>query len=217
MSNTPKINVNFQIKSIVTDCHCIFTEYYGVGQSPLAGTSPRNGRDFTGNAGRRPCVIIGSEPTASSRTSLHKYQSAPVHWNMPYWTRVASCQTLLATRIQIPPVDTIGELFIVLGAVDLGKKPSFIIVEMTMKFIKELWIFIRTIYFSAEGSGQQCCYDKNGFLMMSYDQMWGSRPLRSHDFGFTPYNEANKVKLKSRSKTKTTHSSSLDPNMAFRF
>ncbi|KOB67705.1 Uncharacterized protein OBRU01_19387 [Operophtera brumata] len=46
---------------------------------------------------------------------------------------------------------------------------------------------------SAEGSGQQCCYDKNGFLMMSYDQMWGSRPSRSHDFGFTPYNEANKV------------------------
>lgn len=47
--------------------------------------------------------------------------------------------------------------------------------------------------FSAEGSGQQCCYDKNGFLMLSYDQMWGSRPQRSHDFGFTPYNEANKV------------------------
>ncbi|CAH0591404.1 unnamed protein product [Chrysodeixis includens] len=46
---------------------------------------------------------------------------------------------------------------------------------------------------SPEGSGQQCCYDKNGFLMLSYDQMWGSRPLRSHDFGFTPYNEANKV------------------------
>ncbi|XP_072945598.1 protein mesh isoform X1 [Epargyreus clarus] len=46
---------------------------------------------------------------------------------------------------------------------------------------------------SPEGSGQQCCYDKNGFLMLSYDQMWGSRPTRSHDFGFTPYNEANKV------------------------
>lgn len=29
--------------------------------------------------------------------------------------------------------------------------------------------------------------------MLSYDQMWGSRPARSHDFGFTPYNEANKV------------------------
>ncbi|KAG6459737.1 hypothetical protein O3G_MSEX011577 [Manduca sexta] len=46
---------------------------------------------------------------------------------------------------------------------------------------------------SAEGSGQQCCYDKNGFLMLTYDQMWGSKPARSHDFGFTPYNEANKV------------------------
>ncbi|XP_034836554.1 protein mesh isoform X1 [Maniola hyperantus] len=46
---------------------------------------------------------------------------------------------------------------------------------------------------SSEGSGQQCCYDKNGFLMLSYDQMWGSQPHRSHDFGFTPYNEANKV------------------------
>lgn len=49
------------------------------------------------------------------------------------------------------------------------------------------------IFFSSEGSGQQCCYDKNGFLMLTYDQMWGSRPHRSHDFGFTPYNEANKV------------------------
>ncbi|XP_026330187.1 protein mesh isoform X1 [Hyposmocoma kahamanoa] len=46
---------------------------------------------------------------------------------------------------------------------------------------------------SAEGSGQQCCYDKNQMLMLSYDQMWGSHPQRSHDFGFTPYNEANKV------------------------
>ncbi|XP_075981860.1 sushi domain containing 2 mesh isoform X1 [Anticarsia gemmatalis] len=52
---------------------------------------------------------------------------------------------------------------------------------------------VRSATPSAEGSGQQCCYDKNGFLMLSYDQMWGSRPSRSHDFGFTPYNEANKV------------------------
>ncbi|XP_045484583.1 protein mesh isoform X1 [Pieris rapae] len=52
---------------------------------------------------------------------------------------------------------------------------------------------VRSASPSPEGSGQQCCYDKNGFLMLSYDQMWGSRPHRSHDFGFTPYNEANKV------------------------
>ncbi|XP_050672826.1 protein mesh isoform X1 [Leptidea sinapis] len=52
---------------------------------------------------------------------------------------------------------------------------------------------VRSASPSPEGSGQQCCYDKNGFLMMSYDQMWGSKPQRSHDFGYTPYNEANKV------------------------
>lgn len=48
-----------------------------------------------------------------------------------------------------------------------------------------------------EGSGQQCCYDRNSYLMLSYDQQWGSRPLRSHNLGFLPWNEANKVKIKS--------------------
>ncbi|KAL0273247.1 UNVERIFIED_CONTAM: hypothetical protein PYX00_005966 [Menopon gallinae] len=46
---------------------------------------------------------------------------------------------------------------------------------------------------SLEGSEQQCCYDKNHFLMLSYDQQWGSRPRRSHNLGFIPWNEANKV------------------------
>ncbi|XP_065158349.1 protein mesh isoform X2 [Atheta coriaria] len=44
-----------------------------------------------------------------------------------------------------------------------------------------------------EGSEQQCCYDKNQLLMMSYDQMWGSSPFRSHNLGYLPWNEANKV------------------------
>ncbi|XP_012287244.1 protein mesh isoform X2 [Orussus abietinus] len=44
-----------------------------------------------------------------------------------------------------------------------------------------------------DGSEQQCCYDKNGFLMLTYDQQWGSRPHRSHNLGFLPWNEANKV------------------------
>ncbi|XP_015173386.1 PREDICTED: protein mesh isoform X1 [Polistes dominula] len=43
------------------------------------------------------------------------------------------------------------------------------------------------------GSEQQCCYDKNGFLMLTYDQQWGSRPRRSHNLGYFPWNEANKV------------------------
>uniref|UniRef100_A0A146LTJ4 Extracellular domains-containing protein CG31004 n=1 Tax=Lygus hesperus TaxID=30085 RepID=A0A146LTJ4_LYGHE len=44
-----------------------------------------------------------------------------------------------------------------------------------------------------DGSEQQCCYDKNNFLMLSYDQMWGSSPKRSHNLGYLPWNEANKV------------------------
>lgn len=44
-----------------------------------------------------------------------------------------------------------------------------------------------------QGSEQQCCYDRHGFLFMSYDQMWGSRPRRNHNIGVMPWNEANKV------------------------
>lgn len=29
--------------------------------------------------------------------------------------------------------------------------------------------------------------------MLSYDQQWGSKPKRSHNMGFIPWNEANKV------------------------
>lgn len=29
--------------------------------------------------------------------------------------------------------------------------------------------------------------------MLSYDQQWGSRPHRSHNLGYLPWNEANKV------------------------
>lgn len=46
---------------------------------------------------------------------------------------------------------------------------------------------------TSQGSEQQCCYDRNGFLMLSHDQMWGSRPRRTHNIGQHPYNEANKV------------------------
>ncbi|XP_035785156.1 protein mesh-like isoform X2 [Anopheles albimanus] len=46
---------------------------------------------------------------------------------------------------------------------------------------------------TVQGSEQQCCYDRNGLLMLSYDQMWGSRPRRNHNIGQIPWNEANKV------------------------
>ncbi|BES91125.1 AMOP [Nesidiocoris tenuis] len=46
---------------------------------------------------------------------------------------------------------------------------------------------------SLDGSEQQCCYDKNDYLMLSYDQQWGSSPKRSHNLGYLPWDEANKV------------------------
>ncbi|KAJ8667861.1 hypothetical protein QAD02_009524 [Eretmocerus hayati] len=44
-----------------------------------------------------------------------------------------------------------------------------------------------------DGAEQQCCYDKQNYLMLTYDQQWGSRPRRSHNLGYLPWNEANKV------------------------
>lgn len=52
---------------------------------------------------------------------------------------------------------------------------------------------VRTGQPNIQGSEQQCCYDRDGFLLMSYDQMWGSRPRRNHNIGVMPWNEANKV------------------------
>lgn len=46
---------------------------------------------------------------------------------------------------------------------------------------------------SMQGSEQQCCYDRNGYLMLSHDQMWGSRPRKVHNVGQMPWNEAGKV------------------------
>ena len=52
---------------------------------------------------------------------------------------------------------------------------------------------VRTGQPNNQGAEQQCCYDRNGYLMLSYDQMWGSRPRRNHNIGQMPWNEANKV------------------------
>lgn len=46
---------------------------------------------------------------------------------------------------------------------------------------------------SRDGAGQQCCYDKDGLLMMTSDNKWGGNPGRSHNLGLMPWNEAGKV------------------------
>ena len=47
--------------------------------------------------------------------------------------------------------------------------------------------------FSNDGAGQQCCYDIDGYLMMTSDSMWGGNPHRAHNLGMRPFYEANKV------------------------
>ena len=44
-----------------------------------------------------------------------------------------------------------------------------------------------------DGAGQQCCYDLAGYLMMTADNKWGGNPLRNHNLGVLPWNEANKI------------------------
>ncbi|XP_063911359.1 protein mesh isoform X1 [Zophobas morio] len=46
---------------------------------------------------------------------------------------------------------------------------------------------------SLQGAEQQCCYDKNHYLMLSYDQRWGSYPRRCHNLGYMPWYENTKV------------------------
>ncbi|CAG0924040.1 unnamed protein product [Notodromas monacha] len=52
---------------------------------------------------------------------------------------------------------------------------------------------IRTGMANKDAAGQQCCYDRDGYLMMTTDNKWGGNPQRAHNQGMMPYIEANKV------------------------
>lgn len=52
---------------------------------------------------------------------------------------------------------------------------------------------VRTALPNKDGAGQQCCYDRDGYLMMTADKMWGGNPHRAHNLGKSPFDEANKV------------------------
>ncbi|XP_070759880.1 sushi domain-containing protein 2 [Enoplosus armatus] len=43
------------------------------------------------------------------------------------------------------------------------------------------------------GSGQQCCYDSTGALVLTGDSIGGSTPDRAHDWGSPPYREPPRV------------------------
>uniref|UniRef100_A0A087Y8R0 Sushi domain containing 2 n=1 Tax=Poecilia formosa TaxID=48698 RepID=A0A087Y8R0_POEFO len=46
---------------------------------------------------------------------------------------------------------------------------------------------------SSHGSGQQCCYDNTGALVLTGDSVGGSTPDRAHDWGSPPYGEPPRV------------------------
>ncbi|XP_064481211.1 protein mesh-like isoform X2 [Ornithodoros turicata] len=52
---------------------------------------------------------------------------------------------------------------------------------------------VRTGRPSVGGSGQSCCYDMEGELMLTADTMYGGRPSRVFSFGILPYNQRVKV------------------------
>ncbi|KAM9330911.1 sushi domain-containing protein 2 [Gastrophryne carolinensis] len=53
---------------------------------------------------------------------------------------------------------------------------------------------VRGIYGSPRyAAGQQCCYDKNGFQVLTNDSMGGSTPDRGHDWGSPPYKKPPRV------------------------
>ncbi|XP_074526830.1 sushi domain-containing protein 2 isoform X2 [Halichoeres trimaculatus] len=45
----------------------------------------------------------------------------------------------------------------------------------------------------SHGSGQQCCYDSTGALVLTGDSIGGSTPDRAHDWGSPPYREPPRV------------------------
>ncbi|XP_061586545.1 sushi domain-containing protein 2 [Cololabis saira] len=45
----------------------------------------------------------------------------------------------------------------------------------------------------AQGSGQQCCYDGTGALVLTGDSVGGGTPDRAHDWGAPPYREPPRV------------------------
>ncbi|XP_035496038.2 sushi domain-containing protein 2 isoform X2 [Scophthalmus maximus] len=48
---------------------------------------------------------------------------------------------------------------------------------------------VRALQASTQGSGQQCCYDGTGALVLTGDSIGGSTPDRPHDWGSPPYGE----------------------------
>ncbi|GAU98628.1 hypothetical protein RvY_09748 [Ramazzottius varieornatus] len=43
------------------------------------------------------------------------------------------------------------------------------------------------------GAGQECCYNRDGDLLLTHDKKWGGSPNRAHPWGVIPYRESRKI------------------------
>ena len=92
-------------------------------------------------------------------------------------------------------------MLLILSATKMGIRNVFITKELSIvseqeclsEFIRVTFIFWTCLCLSHDGAGQQCCYDLNGYLMMTSDNKWGGTPMRSHNLGVLPWNEAAKI------------------------
>ncbi|KAF2895112.1 hypothetical protein ILUMI_11057, partial [Ignelater luminosus] len=102
-------------------------------------------------------------------------------------------QINLTEPILIGGTDTKITLVIWSRSIPLRWKPKQIKVVICDKDANSTCLYnrganhcVRTGSPTLGGSEQQCCYDRNGFLMLSNDQRLGSSPHRSHDLGYPP-------------------------------
>lgn len=120
-----------------------------------------------------------------------RFHNVHAHSSRHLPTKADICPITIATWRRILAVFTIKELV----TVSVRVRPGNSILPLVILFDHRERKLIAFNSGSLEGSEQQCCYDKNNYLMLSYDQMWGSKPRRSHNLGYLPWNEANKVRV----------------------
>lgn len=84
-------------------------------------------------------------------------------------------------------VSTVSEQFMPGRRGIIKKKSSFQKCKIEICFFPFYCDFCFIIYSPIHGSGQQCCYDSTGSLVLTGDSVGGSTPDRAHDWGSPPY------------------------------
>lgn len=89
-------------------------------------------------------------------------------------------------------VSTVSEQFRP-GKSDKRTDQVFTFLQVKIPSLPFLTQFSSHISSPTQGSGQQCCYDSTGALVLTGDSIGGSTPDRAHDWGSPPYREPPRV------------------------